>query len=262
MSSGNIVMSGDIISKCRSRLKPGVYLIIPHDSKVGSVFPNMEKATSCVLTTSSLGANFNQYEFYFEPGGTFNNRNDENFEHFIFILKGKITVELDNAKKKRELAEGDYAYFPPQMFFSLLNNNNEISRVILIKKKYKPFNSLYPKEVFNNEKNIVGDYRDTHIEQHLLPHEKDMSHDMAINILSFDPGVCFGFVETHIMEHGIYMLNGCGIYWLNGDFYEVKPDDYIYMAPYCPQYFCCTGNEKVRYLLYKETNRDYNEGLK
>ena len=59
------------------------------------------------------------------------------------------------------------------------------------------------------------------------------------------------------MEHGLYMLAGRGIYWLNGDYHEVQAGDFIYMAPYCPQFFYATGWEKGRYLVYKDVNRDY-----
>jgi len=261
MNKEKIINNWNIVSHCRSKLKPGLYMILPQDSKVESIFSNMKKVTCCVLTTSALGANFNQYELYFEPGGIFifNNISQEIYEHFLFVLEGSITIEFDNVKNKKELMEGGYAYLPPNTIFKLVNHNDKKSRLIHIKKKYKPINSSVPKKIFNNESKIVGEYRDTHIEQHLIPHERDISYDMAVNLLNFDLGVCFGFVETHVMEHGLYMLNGNGVYWLNGDFFEVQTDDYIYMAPYCPQYFYCTGSGKARYLIYKETNRDYND---
>jgi (S)-ureidoglycine aminohydrolase len=88
-----------------------------------------------------------------------------------------------------------------------------------------------------------------------------LGFDMAVNLLLFEPGIHFGFVESHIMEHGLYMYEGRGIYWLNGDFIEVEANDYIYMAPYCPQYFAVTGWESASYLLYKEVNRDYTVGI-
>jgi len=85
--------------------------------------------------------------------------------------------------------------------------------------------------------------------------------DLGINLQVFDPGVYFSFVETHVIEHGLYMLYGQGLYWLNGDYMEVKEDDFIYMAPYCPQFFYPTGHGPSAYLLYKDVNRDYTSGL-
>ena len=111
------------------------------------------------------------------------------------------------------------------------------------------------------EKDVKAEPCDTYMEQHLIPYDVDAAYDIAFNILNFDPGVYFGFVECHVMEHGLYMLEGRGIYWLNGDYMEVQKDDFIYMAPYCPQFFYATGWTKGRYLIYKEINRDYSQGL-
>ena len=79
---------------------------------------------------------------------------------------------------------------------------------------------------------------------------------MNVNILGFLPGNYFPYVETHIMEHGLYMLEGQGLYLLGGDWHEVQPDDFIWMGPYCPQHFYCTGWSEAAYLLYKDVNRD------
>ena len=51
------------------------------------------------------------------------------------------------------------------------------------------------------------------------------------------------------------------MYWLNGDYMEVQKDDFIYMAPWCPQFFYATGWDKSAYLLYKDVNRDYTQSV-
>lgn len=56
-------------------------------------------------------------------------------------------------------------------------------------------------------------------------------------------------------EHGLYMTSGGGLYHLDGDEHDVSADDFIYMAPYCPQGFKA-GPEGGSYLLYKDTWRD------
>ena len=111
-----------------------------------------------------------------------------------------------------------------------------------------------------NEKDVPGEPVDTYMEQHLTPYE-DLGFDMGINLQVFDPGAYFSFVESHVMEHGLYMLYGQGIYWLNRDYIEVQKDDFIYMAPYCPQFFYPTGWKKSAYLLYKDVNRDYTQDI-
>ena len=77
-----------------------------------------------------------------------------------------------------------------------------------------------------------------------------------MNLMYFDPGTCFPAVETHIMEHGLYMLEGQGLYYLDGEWHEVWAGDFIWMGSFCPQQFYPTGYGKTVYLLYKDVNRD------
>jgi (S)-ureidoglycine aminohydrolase len=87
----------------------------------------------------------------------------------------------------------------------------------------------------------------------LLP--LDERYDMAVNIFTYQPGATLPFVETHIMEHGLLMLSGQGIYRLEGNHYPVTAGDVIWMAPYCPQWFVAMGDEPASYLYYKDVNR-------
>ncbi|WP_345791348.1 hypothetical protein [Agrobacterium pusense] len=91
--------------------------------------------------------------------------------------------------------------------------------------------------------------------KHLLPVD-DMRFDMEMNILSFAPGNYFPAVETHIMEHGLYMLRGQGLYLLENDWHEIWADDFVWMGSYVPQQFYPTGWDGAAYLLYKDVNRD------
>jgi (S)-ureidoglycine aminohydrolase len=84
--------------------------------------------------------------------------------------------------------------------------------------------------------------------------------DMEVNILSFEPGTYFPFVETHIMEHGLYMLEGQGLYLLGREWHECWAGDFIWMGPYVPQQFYATGWGETAYLLYKDVNRDVELG--
>jgi (S)-ureidoglycine aminohydrolase len=81
------------------------------------------------------------------------------------------------------------------------------------------------------------------------------SFDMAVNIFTYVPGACLPFVETHIMEHGLLMPEGKGIYRLEDRWYPVAAGDCIWMAPYCPQWFTAVGKSRTRYLYYKDVNR-------
>ena len=50
----------------------------------------------------------------------------------------------------------------------------------------------------------------------------DLRHDMHVNIVTFLPGGVIPFEETHVMEHGLYVLEGKAVYRLNRDWVEVE----------------------------------------
>ncbi len=88
----------------------------------------------------------------------------------------------------------------------------------------------------------------------LLP--VDERFDMNMHILSFAPGGCHPFVETHVQEHGAYLYEGEGLYLLNDDWVPVKAEDFIWMGAYCKQ--CCygVGLTRLSYIYSKDCHRD------
>jgi len=259
MTERFVLSDADIASRCRAVTKPGLYMILPRANRVESILPGFEKTFAQVLATPSLGAKFVQHELHIEPEGGTRGFLQDGLEHFIYVLEGGVEINLQS--KKYELSQGGFAFLPEGTSFCLKNHENQKSRVFWTKRRYIPIESSKPVLILNNEKDVPALPCDTYLEQHLIPYDENIAYDMALNLLNFEPGVHFGFVESHVMEHGLYMLEGRGIYWLNGDYHEVQKDDFIYMAPYCPQFFYATGWVKGRYLIYKDVNRDYSYNL-
>ena len=83
----------------------------------------------------------------------------------------------------------------------------------------------------------------------------DARHDMHVNIVTFKPGGSIPFEETHVMEHGLYVLQGKGVYKLNRDWVEVEAGDFMWLRAFCPQACYAGGPDDFRYLLYKDVNR-------
>jgi (S)-ureidoglycine aminohydrolase len=77
-----------------------------------------------------------------------------------------------------------------------------------------------------------------------------------MNIFTFAPGCSLPVVETHVMEHGLYFLQGKGVYYLDDTWMEVEAGDFIWMGPYVPQSFYATGPTPAKYIYYKNVNRD------
>ena len=84
---------------------------------------------------------------------------------------------------------------------------------------------------------------------------QDLRHDMHVTIVTFEPGAVIPFAETHVMEHGLYVLEGKAVYRLNEDWVEVQEGDFMWLRAFCPQACYAGGPGKFRYLLYKDVNR-------
>ncbi|MGB5843771.1 MAG: (S)-ureidoglycine aminohydrolase [Anaerolineales bacterium] len=250
-----IVSDADITSRCRCINKPGQYMIFPRANRVEHQLPHFEGVEAQVLASPEQGARFVEHELLIQPSGGTSRPRDEEFEQFIFVLEGSLELELEG--KKHQMIEGGYCWLPPNRAYQFENTGDALSRAAWIRRRYEEVDGVaIPDPIVANEKDVRADPVDTYMEQHLTPYE-ELGFDMGINLQVFDPGAYFSFVEAHVMEHGLYMLYGRGIYWLNGDYNEVQKEDFIYMAPYCPQYFYATGWDKSAYLLYKDVNRDY-----
>jgi (S)-ureidoglycine aminohydrolase len=89
----------------------------------------------------------------------------------------------------------------------------------------------------------------------------DLRHDMHVNIVTFEPGACIPFAETHVMEHGLFVLEGKAVYRLNRDWVEVEAGDFMWLRAFCPQACYAGGPGRFRYLLYKDVNRHMPLGL-
>jgi (S)-ureidoglycine aminohydrolase len=222
---------------------------------VPSVLPGFEDTIAQVLATPRVGARFVQHELVLSPGGGTIRPLVAELEHFLYVLEGSI--RLTASSEVKDLEPGGYAWLPPGSALQLRSEKSKTSRVLWLRRPYQEIEGVSPPEaIISQEQEVEALPEDTYLEQHLIPYE-NVAFDMGVNLLNFEPGVYFSFVESHVMEHGLYMLAGRGIYWLNGHYHEVQADDFIYMAPYCPQFFYATGWTPGRYLVYKGVNRDY-----
>jgi (S)-ureidoglycine aminohydrolase len=80
-------------------------------------------------------------------------------------------------------------------------------------------------------------------------------YDFAVNTMTYDPGASLSMVEIHVMEHGLLLLEGGGIYRLGDSWYPVQAGDFIWMSAYCPQWFGALGKKPAKYLIYKDWRR-------
>jgi (S)-ureidoglycine aminohydrolase len=205
-----------------------------------------------------MGAQFCQWQVTFGKNGGGRGNTAEN-EYLVYLIEGKCAANLSG--KNHRLAAGSYAYLPPQTDFHF-SQPAPGARLLIFEKKFKALAGCKtPGILVGNEKAVrarpfLGN-KDARL-QTLLP--DNPAFDMAVNIFTYQPGATLPFVETHIMEHGLLMLEGQGIYRLDADWHPVHTGDVIWMAPYCPQWFVAMGPVPASYIYYKDVNRPVLDG--
>jgi len=233
----------------RSDRQP-THLLQTPDTFVGIPLPGFDSVTVVVHAAPALGAAFTQYTAEFEPGGSLGPAYGQ---RFLYVLEGGVTVTLGG--ETRGLAPGEYAHVPAnqQHFVKAAKK----SRVAVIEKPALSLLSEAPAPaIFGNEQDVasapLGGDEALQVKQ-LLPTIPGL--DYAVNTMTYQPGAALAIVEIHVMEHGLLMLEGGGIYRLGNSWYPVQTGDFIWMAPYCPQWFGALGKTAAKYLIYKDWNR-------
>jgi (S)-ureidoglycine aminohydrolase len=216
------------------------------DTFIRAPLPGMRKATAIVHTGPAAGARFTQYTAEFEAGGSLGLAA---VQRFLYMIEGEM--EVNDALLKR----GDYAYFPSEHAATI--SAKSAARAAIIEKPYQPLHGVSAPACFTGRESdvaampLMGD--DALEVRALVP--ADPSFDFAVNTMTFLPGATLPMVEIHVMEHGLVMLAGGGIYRLGDHWYPVAEGDFIWMAPYCPQWFGALGKTPAKYLIYKDWNR-------
>lgn len=246
-------MSSHPLGETRTRVATNHAVIAP-DGHVPSPPVGWENAEGVVLISPMMrggvgGPRFVQY--LVEGAESCRSRGAAaGVERLIYVLEGP--VELDGS---RHLSDW-FFWFPPGDEYEL--SAPEGAKLLVFEKAYEPLDGVPIPE------RVVGSLEVAPVEPFLgdedamlatlLPVESGF--DMAVNVFTFQPGTPLPFVETHVMEHGLYMKQGQGVYRLGDDWYPVQRGDSIWMAAYCPQWFVAMGKEPATYIYYKDIHRD------
>jgi (S)-ureidoglycine aminohydrolase len=235
----------------RTVVKPRYALLTP-DGFVPSNLPGWKNVVVVVNISPAMGAAFSQWQITFgENGG--GEGGTGALEFFIYVLEGKCGAKIGG--QKYNLAAGGFVFIPPETDFYF--GGDKGTRLLIFQKKNEPLAGTKKLGVIaGHEKEISGQpflgNADARL-QVLLPDKPEF--DLAVNIFTYQPGATLPFVETHVMEHGLQMLRGQGIYRLDADWHPVQAGDVIWMAPYCPQWFVAMGKTPASYIYYKNVNR-------
>ena len=223
------------------------HLLQTPDTFVRAPLPGMKRATAIVHTSPAGGARFVQYTAELEGGGQLGPTSGQ---RFVYVLDGQLEVE------RRPLGPASFAYLPSG--HASVVTATRAARVAVLEKPYQPLAGVSAPSFFLGKEDAVtptllGDDPGLEV-RGLVP--DDPAFDFRVNTMTYQPGASLAAVEVHVMEHGLLMLSGGGIYRLNTDWYPVQAGDFIWMGPYCPQWFGAIGKAPAKYLIYKDWDRN------
>ncbi|MCU1243109.1 MAG: (S)-ureidoglycine aminohydrolase [Candidatus Acidoferrum typicum] len=226
------------------------HLLLTPDTFVRTTLPGMKAASAIVHISSALGAGFTEYTAELESAGELG---ETVAQRFLYVTDG--SMRLHAGGKDHLLEARGYAYLPQGTSHRI--SSRERSRAIVIEKTYMPNTTANASGVIVGSEDGVpstplGDDPALQV-RHLLP--DTLSFDFAVNTMIYQPGAALSMVEMHVMEHGLIMLEGGGIYRLGDAWYPVTAGDFIWMGPWCPQWFGAIGKVPAKYIIYKDWNR-------
>ena len=239
------------------------YAVIPRGTMrdiVTSALPFWDDTRLWVLSRplSGFAETFSQYIMEVAPGGGSDRPEpDGGAEGALFVVDGRLDATIEG--QGHVLEAGGFAYLPPACRWRVRNSAETPVRFHWIRKAYEPVPGLEPPAVFVTSDHDIapapmpgteGRWATTRFMD-----PADMRHDMHVTIVTFQPGAVIPFAETHVMEHGLYVLEGKAVYRLNQDWVEVEAGDYMWLRAFCPQACYAGGPGPFRYLLYKDVNR-------
>lgn len=229
------------------------HAVIAPETHVPGPVPGWTGTEHVRLIAPAMGARFSLSLARMEAGGLAGPP-AAGVARVVYVQEGALS--LDAGGGRHVLGPGGYAYIPADHTHAL--SAEAPSRACVLDKPYVPLAGSPPPHL------VVGHAADRPAEpmlgdpalrvRQLLPEEP--AFDLAVNLMAFEPGAALPFVESHVMEHGLLVLEGSLVYRLGDHWYPVTAGDAIWMGPFCPQWACAHGPGRAEYLIYKDWNRD------
>ncbi|MGI9478258.1 MAG: bifunctional allantoicase/(S)-ureidoglycine aminohydrolase [Hyphomicrobiaceae bacterium] len=239
------------------------YAVIPKgclSDIVTSYLPGWNETRAWVLARPLTGfaETFSQMILEIGPGGgAMAPEPDRAAQGVYFVVSGELI--LTHAGTSHTLKAGAFAYLPAAADYEIANKGAANATVHWFRKEYEPVPGLgSPDVIIAHDSEIAptpmpdtdGRWATTRFVD-----PTDLRHDMHVTIVTLEAGAVIPFLETHVMEHGLYVLEGKGAYKLNRDWVEVEAGDFMWLRAFCPQACYAGGPGPFRYLLYKDVNR-------
>ena len=239
------------------------YAVIPKGVMrdiVTSNLPFWDKTRAWIIARplSGFAETFAQYVMEVAPGGgSMDPEPDPTAQGALFVVDGEVRIDV--AGQTHMLTAGGFAWLAPGSRWTLRNTGAGLARFHWIRKAYEPIRGVPAPASFVSSDQTVApafmpDVNGVWATTRFIDPD-DIRFDMHLNIVTLEPGGVIPFAETHVMEHGLYVLEGKAVYRLNQDWVEVEAGDFMWLRAFCPQACYAGGPGRFRYLLYKDVNR-------
>ncbi len=229
------------------------HAFIAPDGHVQAPLLGWDNTKGIVLISPRMGAKFSMY-YALMGEGSRSAMPLDGVQRFVWVQQGTASITAEG--KAHSLRSEGFAYFPAGVKHSIKSSKG--CQLVIFEKKYLPLAEYDPPKCITGHARHVSSAPFMGDEgaqlQQFLPDEPE--YDMGVNLFTFSPGTALPFVETHIMEHGMLMTKGGGVYRLDDCWYPMQSGDALWMGPYCPQWFGALGKPESQYLYYKDMNRD------
>ncbi|MEM1247354.1 MAG: (S)-ureidoglycine aminohydrolase [Acidobacteriota bacterium] len=229
------------------------YAFIAPDSHVVAPAASWTEAPSVHMISPRMGAEFSMYLVLGQKGSR-TTAAAEGVERFLYVEEGDVRIAVDG--EEDSLGPGGYLFVPADREH-LIESQGKARLWLLEKRFVERLDAGVPRAIVGNVDDVVGAPflgDPDAVLKTLLPDEPE--YDLAMNLFTYQPGATLPFAETHIMEHGMLMTAGAGVYRLDEDWFPVQKGDVMWIGPYCPQWFVAMGKQPASYLYYKDVNRD------
>ena len=219
------------------------YAVIPRGVMtdiVASRLPHWHGTRAWVLARplSGFAETFSHYVMEVEAGGGSQRPEpDAGAEGWLFVTHGRARLTIDGAA--HDLAHGAFVHLPAACDWTLANVADAPATFHWLRKAYEAVDGLAPPSaIVTSDRDVAptpmpdtdGAWATTRFVD-----PDDLAHDAHVNIVTLQPGTSIPFEETHVMEHGLYVLEGHAVYRLNRDWVEVEAGDYMWLRAFCPQ---------------------------
>jgi len=227
---------------------------------VASALPHWSDTRLWVLARplSGFAETFSQYLVEVAPGGGSEDPEpDAGAEGALFVVGGELALDLEEVSYV--LTPGSFVFLAPGARWQLRNTQVQPASFHWIRKRYEHVAGIAAPVSYVSHSDEVevdpapGTDGAWATQRFIDP--DDVRYDMHINVVTFQPGASIPFPETHVMEHGLFILQGKGMYLLNRDWIEVEAGDFLWLRAFCPQACYAGGPGPFKYLLYKDVNR-------